>query len=1457
MAIDFLNSLTSSGSITIGSLLNASADSDKFLTVNGNGRIDYVTGSQLRGYIDAGTMSSWRLTGDSGTSASVIQNSLVTIQGGTGMSTSSNGFIVDLTNTDRGSQQSIFKNFTADSGGTATANSNNDTIDIAGGSNVTTVRSGDTITINATQSGEGVTSVSQTHGGNAFTVGGSPITSSGTLAITMAGSSAQYINGAGNLTTFPSIPQGDITAVVAGSGISGGGTSGSVTITNSDKGSSQAIFKNVAVSGQNTVIADSNNDTLTFVATGGMSITTNNTTDTITFNPNDNNDNYYVTGGNVTSGTVTLNRQGLGNVTFAINTSQITNGAGYTTNVGTTTASNSQTFTNKSGNISQWSNDSGYITSGSLPTVNNATITFTAGTNLTGGGVITLNQASNETVTFNNSITNNNQLTNGAGYTNNTGTVTSVALSAQGDALQITGTPVSGSGTLVINFQGDTEDYINGEGDIVAFPSIPQGDITAVVAGNKLTGGGTSGSVTLGLASNNISQWSNNSGYTTNTGTTTASNAQTFTNKGGNISQWTNDSGYTTSVGDITAVVAGTGLSGGGTSGSVTLNNTITNNNQLTNGAGYTTNVGDITAVSAGSGMSGGGTSGAVTLTNADKGSSQAIYKNFAVSGQNTVVADSNNDTMTFVATGGMSITTNNATDTITFNPNDNNDNYYVTGASQSGGTLTLTRQGLSTLTATGFTNASNSQTFTNKGGNISQWTNNSGYITAGSLPTVNNATITLTAGTGLSGGGTITLNQASNETVTFNNSITNNNQLTNGAGYTTNTGTTTASNSQTFTNKGGNISQWTNDSGYVTSSGGSMSSWTLKEGNGTETSNVTNGETVTFAQGAGIQTELTSTSSGGTLTISNTITNNNQLTNGAGYTTSVGDITGVTAGTGMSGGGTSGTVTLNCTVPVITNNNQLTNGAGYVTSEGSNNFVTGGNVTSGTLTLNRSGLSNVSFAINNVQIANGAGYTTNTGTTTASNTQTFTNKGGNISQWTNNSGYTTNVGDITGVTAGTGMSGGGTSGTVTLNCTVPVISNNNQLSNGAGYVTSSGGSMSSWKITADSGGTAVVDNAETVDIAGGTNITTSRSANTVTITNGISNNNQLTNGAGYTTSVGDITGVTAGTNMSGGGTSGTVTLNCTITNNNQLSNGAGYVTSSGNTTIGTSTNIGISAGAAVLSTVALTQGVITAFTTRTLTLANLGYTGATNANNITNNNQLTNGAGYTTNTGTVTGSGSNNRIALWSGSSSLDSSSGLSTNSSGNSLVFSGLYEMALDSSGDFFELNSGQEDVGTKIVGFAGDGTLTIGEGAISADGAHFYVASGHGLSVGTSAAASNTIRCTGNIIAYYSDERLKDFKGAIPNALDKVCQIGGYYYEQNEKAAELGYENYERQVGVNAQEIQKIMPEVVEIAPISYNEEADGVEYLTVDYAKLVPLLIESIKELKAEVDLLKNK
>ncbi len=79
-----------------------------------------------------------------------------------------------------------------------------------------------------------------------------------------------------------------------------------------------------------------------------------------------------------------------------------------------------------------------------------------------------------------------------------------------------------------------------------------------------------------------------------------------------------------------------------------------------------------------------------------------------------------------------------------------------------------------------------------------------------------------------------------------------------------------------------------------------------------------------------------------------------------------------------------------------------------------------------------------------------------------------------------------------------------------------------------------------------------------------------------------------------------------------------------------ELTNNAGFVTTSGNTTIGTSSNISVS-GASVIRDLNLTQGVVVSFSTGSLTLADLGYTGATDANKITNNNQIANGAGYIT----------------------------------------------------------------------------------------------------------------------------------------------------------------------------------------------------------------------------------
>ena len=66
-----------------------------------------------------------------------------------------------------------------------------------------------------------------------------------------------------------------------------------------------------------------------------------------------------------------------------------------------------------------------------------------------------------------------------------------------------------------------------------------------------------------------------------------------------------------------------------------------------------------------------------------------------------------------------------------------------------------------------------------------------------------------------------------------------------------------------------------------------------------------------------------------------------------------------------------------------------------------------------------------------------------------------------------------------------------------------------------------------------------------------------------------------------------------------------------------------------------------------------------------------------------------------------------------------------------------------------------------------------------------------------------SGNTV-VTGDITAYYSDERLKTFKGKITDPLAKIKQINGYYFVENELAKSLGYDNDKLQVGVSAQEV-----------------------------------------------------
>jgi hypothetical protein len=82
-----------------------------------------------------------------------------------------------------------------------------------------------------------------------------------------------------DLATLTTVGLGNVNA---GSGIGVAYSNGTATVTNTDKGSSQNIFKNIAVSGQSTVVADGNDDTLTLVAGNAIEITTNATTDTVT-----------------------------------------------------------------------------------------------------------------------------------------------------------------------------------------------------------------------------------------------------------------------------------------------------------------------------------------------------------------------------------------------------------------------------------------------------------------------------------------------------------------------------------------------------------------------------------------------------------------------------------------------------------------------------------------------------------------------------------------------------------------------------------------------------------------------------------------------------------------------------------------------------------------------------------------------------------------------------------------------------------------------------------------------------------------------------------------------------------------------------------------------------------------------------------------------------------------------
>ena len=114
------------------------------------------------------------------------------------------------------------------------------------------------------------------------------------------------------------------------------------------------------------------------------------------------------------------------------------------------------------------------------------------------------------------------------------------------------------------------------------------------------------------------------------------------------------------------------------------------------------------------------------------------------------------------------------------------------------------------------------------------------------------------------------------------------------------------------------------------------------------------------------------------------------------------------------------------------------------------------------------------------------------------------------------------------------------------------------------------------------------------------------------------------------------------------------------------------------------------------------------------------------------------------------------------------------------------------------------------------------------------------------------SGDLHVEGNVIAYsttISDERLKKDIVKIDNALDKVAQLNGYtftYTADGKKSA-----------GVIAQEVQKVLPSAIieSKLPLKMGDD-DETEYMTVQYDQLMGLMVEAIKELRAEVSKLKG-
>jgi hypothetical protein len=173
----------------------------------------------------------------------------------------------------------------------------------------------------------------------------------------------------------------------------------------------------------------------------------------------------------------------------------------------------------------------------------------------------------------------------------------------------------------------------------------------------------------------------------------------------------------------------------------------------------------------------------------------------------------------------------------------------------------------------------------------------------------------------------------------------------------------------------------------------------------------------------------------------------------------------------------------------------------------------------------------------------------------------------------------------------------------------------------------------------------------------------------------------------------------------------------------------------------------------------------------------------------------------------------------------------------------------------------NSSNTFTAASLTGTTNRITITNGSGSITISAPQDIATTSNpqfgSLGIGTAASGTTgEIRATNQITSYYSDERLKEDIVQIQDALEKVMSLRGVTYKPNSIAESLGYKK-QNEVGVIAQDVEKVLPEAVKPAPFDImlfeNTEISrsGQNYKTVQYEKIVPLLIEAIKELNKQI------